>query len=69
MRQVGRLISDCGGRDRLESLIFAIVLMLMNLTVILMIVMNLTMVLMIILTERDKKNRWKTLTLAPWQFT
>jgi hypothetical protein len=76
--RIGRLGSDGGGGDRLESLIFAIVLMilmnlivilmiLMNLTMILMILMNLTMILMIILIVRDKKSRWKTLTLAPWQ--
>jgi hypothetical protein len=54
--RAGRLISDCGGGDRLESLIFAIVLMiLMNLTVILMTLMNLTMILMIILTVRQEK--------------
>ena len=75
--RVGRLISDCGGRNRLESLIFitismilmniAVILMiLMNIVVILMIPMNLTMILMIILTVGDKKSRWKTLTVAPW---
>jgi hypothetical protein len=48
--RVGRLISDCGGRDKLESLIFAIVIMiLMNLTVMLMILMNLTVTLMILM--------------------
>jgi len=56
--RVGRLGSDGGGGDRLESLIFAIVLMKL---------MNLRVILMIILTVRDKKSRWKTLTLAPWQ--
>ena len=39
--RVGRLISDRGGGDKLESLIFAIVLLiLMNLTVILIIQMS-----------------------------
>jgi hypothetical protein len=76
--RVGKAISDQGGEDRLESLIFAIVLLilinltvilmiLMNLTIVLMILMNLTMILIIILTVRDKKSRWKTLTVAPWQ--
>ena len=47
--RVGRLSSDAGGGDRLESLIFAVVLMkLMNLIVILIILMNLTMILMAI---------------------
>jgi hypothetical protein len=68
--RVGKLISDRGGGDKLESLIFAIVLLiLMNLTVILMILISLTivlMILMIILTVRDKKIKWKTLTVAPW---
>jgi Flp pilus assembly protein TadB len=74
--RVGRLISDCRDRDKLdELLIFTIVLLiLINLTVILIILMSLTMVLMIlimilmiILTVRDKKSQWKTLLLAPWQ--
>jgi hypothetical protein len=65
--RLGRLISDRGGGDRLESLIFATVSMiLMNIVVILMIPMNLTMILMILLTVGDKKSRWKTLTVAPW---
>jgi hypothetical protein len=64
--RVGKHISDRGGEDRLESLIFKIVLIvLMNLIVILMILINLIMILMIILTIRDKKSKWKTLTLAP----
>jgi hypothetical protein len=46
--RIGRLSSDIGGRDKLDSLIFAIVLIiLMNLMMILMILMNLTIVLMI----------------------
>jgi hypothetical protein len=38
---------------------------LMNLIVISMTLMNLTIILMIILIVRDKKSRWKTLTLVP----
>jgi hypothetical protein len=75
--RLGRLISDRGGGDRLESLIFttismivmnvAVILMiLINIVVILIIPMNLTMILMIILTVGDKKSRWKTLTVVPW---
>ena len=56
--RVGKAISDRGGEDRLESLIFGIVLLiLMNLTVILMILMSLTMVLMIILTGKRQENQ------------
>jgi hypothetical protein len=65
--RVGRCISDCGGEDKLESLIFTIVLMmLMNIAVILMILMSIVVILMIILTVGDKKSGWKTLTVAPW---
>jgi len=55
--RVGKCISDCGGEDKLESLIFIIVLMML---------MNIAVILMIILTVRDKKSGWKTLTIAPW---
>jgi hypothetical protein len=55
---MGRLGSDIEGGDRLESLILAMILMiLMNLMMILMILMSLMMILMIILTVRDKKSR------------
>jgi hypothetical protein len=58
--KVGRFISDYGGEDKLEPLIFTIVLIiLMNIVVILMILMNLTMILMIILTVGDKKSGGK----------
>ena len=45
--RVGRFISDYGGDDKLEPLIF---------TIVLMILMNIVVILMIILTVRDKKS-------------
>jgi hypothetical protein len=60
--RVGRLSSDGGGGDRLESLIFAIeLLILINLIVILMILISLTIILMIVLMVRENKSWWKTL--------
>ena len=49
--RLGRLGSDIGGGDRLESLILAIILIiLMNLIMILMILMSLIMILILIYT-------------------
>ena len=64
--RVGRFISDCRGKDKLELLIFTIVLIiLMNIAVILMILISIVVILMIILIVGDKKSGGKLLSLRP----